>query len=190
MSVFPLRFVPYGIEYGPCCHAERQENAARDGHGLVAIGVLLAGRRSSDAVRGAAALLGFETGRVGNWALCSSGVAAGRLVGACDRRDWPLVQKAGAMIEDPRDRQQSRRQAITSWLALCLALLLGASAGRTQSVAFINPGKSDEIYWMTATQSMQAVARSLGMTFEVQYAQREPLKTLDFGFAQLLEAKP
>jgi ABC-type sugar transport system substrate-binding protein len=83
------------------------------------------------------------------------------------------------MIEDPRDRQQSRRQAVTSWLALCLALLLGASAARTQSVAFINPGKSDEIYWMTATQSMQAVARSLGMTFEVQYAQREPLKTFE-----------
>ena len=32
---------------------------------------------------------------------------------------------------------------------------------------------------MTATQGMQAVARSLGMTFEVQYAQREPLKTFE-----------
>ena len=59
---------------------------------------------------------------------------------------------------------------------------------RAQSVAFINPGKSDEVYWMTATQGMQAVARSLGMTFEVQYAQREPLKT--FEIAREMVARP
>src|SRR3954464_4158348 len=34
MSLFPLRFVPYGVEYGPCCHAGRQENASRGEHGL------------------------------------------------------------------------------------------------------------------------------------------------------------
>jgi ABC-type sugar transport system substrate-binding protein len=83
------------------------------------------------------------------------------------------------MIEDPRGRQPSRRQAVASSLALCVAILLCGSVARAQSVAFINPGKSDEIYWMTATQGMQAVARSLGMTFEVQYAQREPLKTFE-----------
>ena len=60
------------------------------------------------------------------------------------------------------------------WLFCC-----AARSHDAQSVAFINPGKSDEIYWMTATQGMQAVARSLGMTFEVQYAQREPLKTFE-----------
>ena len=41
---------------------------------------------------------------------------------------------------------------------------------------------------MTATQGMQAVARSLGMTFEVQYAQREPLKT--FEIAREMVARP
>jgi ABC-type xylose transport system substrate-binding protein len=56
------------------------------------------------------------------------------------------------------------------------AVLCG-SAAHAQSVAFINPGKSDEIYWVTATQAMQAVAHSLGMVFEVQYAEREPPKT-------------
>lgn len=61
----------------------------------------------------------------------------------------------------------------------CLALLLISSAAAAQSVAFINPGKSDEIYWLTATQGMQAAADSLGMTFEVQYAEREHLKTLE-----------
>ena len=43
-------------------------------------------------------------------------------------------------------------------------------------------------YWVTATQSMQAAAKSLGMAFEVQYAQREPLKTLEI--ARELVARP
>jgi ABC-type sugar transport system substrate-binding protein len=73
-------------------------------------------------------------------------------------------------------------------LVLSLAIVLGAPAVSAQSVAFINPGKSDEIYWVTATQSMQAAAHSLGMTFEVQYAQREPLKT--FEIARELVARP
>ena len=50
---------------------------------------------------------------------------------------------------------------MTRAVAACLAfvfLLLCGSVVRAQSVAFINPGKSDEIYWMTATQGMQAAA--------------------------------
>jgi len=69
-----------------------------------------------------------------------------------------------------------------------LALLLISSAAAAQSVAFINPGKSDEIYWLTATQGMQAAADSLGMTFEVQYAEREHLKTLEI--ARDIVARP
>jgi ABC-type sugar transport system substrate-binding protein len=41
---------------------------------------------------------------------------------------------------------------------------------------------------VTAAQAMQAAARSLGMTFEVQYAQREPLKTLEI--AREMVARP
>jgi ABC-type sugar transport system substrate-binding protein len=82
----------------------------------------------------------------------------------------------------------SRRRAVSLGLALCLAVVLCGSAARAQSVAFINPGKSDEVYWMTAAQAMQAAARSLGMTFEVQYAQREPLKTLEI--AREMVARP
>ena len=73
-------------------------------------------------------------------------------------------------------------------LGLCLAFLLWPAVVRAQSVAFINPGKSDEIYWVTASQGMEAAARSLGMNFEVQYAQREPLKTLEI--ARELAARP
>jgi ABC-type sugar transport system substrate-binding protein len=41
---------------------------------------------------------------------------------------------------------------------------------------------------VTAAQGMQAAAHSLGMTFEVQYAQREPLKTLEI--AREMVARP
>jgi ABC-type sugar transport system substrate-binding protein len=87
----------------------------------------------------------------------------------------------------------SVRQAPCPWSAvayviLCLSILLCSSVARAQSVAFINPGKSDEAYWVTATQGMQAAARSLGMTFEVQFAQREPLKT--FEIAREMVARP
>src|SRR6266446_18715 len=92
------------------------------------------------------------------------------------------------MIDDARDRGQPRHRAVISCLAACLAILLCGSVARAQSVAFINPGKSDEVYWVTAAQSMQAAAHSLGMAFEVQYAQREPLKTLEI--AREMVARP
>jgi ABC-type sugar transport system substrate-binding protein len=92
------------------------------------------------------------------------------------------------MTKDAQERQQSNYRAVTLCLALSAAILLCGSIARAQSVAFINPGKSDEIYWVTATQGMQAAAKSLGMTFEVQYAQREHLKTLDI--AREMVARP
>jgi len=92
------------------------------------------------------------------------------------------------MTEEVQERQQSNYRAVTLCLALCAAILPWGSIARAQSVAFINPGKSDEIYWVTATQGMQAVAKSLGMTFEVQYAQREHLKTLEI--AREMVARP
>jgi len=90
------------------------------------------------------------------------------------------------MMERKRERYCYR--VWPSVAALCLSVLLYASGDPAQTVAFINPGKSDEIYWITATQSMQAAAKSLGMAFEVQYAQREPLKTLEI--ARELVARP
>ena len=92
------------------------------------------------------------------------------------------------MFAELAQPQQVRRRAVSLSLALCLAVVLCGSVARAQSVAFINPGKSDEVYWVTAAQAMQAAARSLGMTFEVQYAQREPLKTLEI--AREMVARP
>src|SRR5437773_5685799 len=71
------------------------------------------------------------------------------------------------------------RRASTLGLIVSLVILATAATAAAQSVAFINPGKSDEIYWVTATQGMQAAAQSLGISFEVQYAQRDHLKELD-----------
>ena len=68
-----------------------------------------------------------------------------------------------AMFAEVPQPQQASRRAVSLSLALCLGVLLCGSVARAQSVAFINPGKSDEIYWVTATQGMQAAAHSLGM---------------------------
>ena len=102
-------------------------------------------------------------------------------------RGRPQTEKTQVKTEHS-ERERLGHSAAGACLALFTAVLLYGSAARAQSVAFINPGKSDEIYWMTATQGMQAVARSLGMTFEVQYAQREPLKTFDI--AREMVARP
>ena len=57
------------------------------------------------------------------------------------------------------------------WCLLCTAFLSFPSWA--QKVAFINPGKSDEAYWVSAARSMEAAARSLGMELEVRYAERQ-----------------
>lgn len=73
-----------------------------------------------------------------------------------------------------------------AWL-LGLCLLLGGTAW-AQRVAFINPGKSDEAYWVAASQAMASAARSLGQELEVFYAEREHLRALEF--ARALVARP
>jgi ABC-type sugar transport system substrate-binding protein len=92
------------------------------------------------------------------------------------------------MMEWGRKREGCCYRVRPGVAGLALSVLLYASGASAQTVAFINPGKSDEIYWVTAAQSMQAAAKSLGMAFEVQYAQREPLKTLEI--ARELVARP
>lgn len=52
----------------------------------------------------------------------------------------------------------------------CLLMMLPAMA---LSVTFINPGKSDETYWMTVSKSMQAAADDLDIKLTVYYAERD-----------------
>lgn len=76
-----------------------------------------------------------------------------------------------------RSAMQGMARLRASLLLLCLAgWSLGAAA---QSVVFINPGKSNETYWVTVTQVMQQAARSLGMQLEVVYAERNRLLPME-----------
>lgn len=85
------------------------------------------------------------------------------------------------------------------WPALCLPhwalhhALMGLGAllcppSWALSVVFINPGKTDEAYWLAAGQSMQVSATSLGIELEVQYAERNHLRALEL--ARALVARP
>ena len=71
------------------------------------------------------------------------------------------------------------------WFAACLAASSIPAAALT--VAFVNPGKSDEVYWLTASQAMQSAANSMGMKLEVFYAERDHLRQLDI--AKMLAAR-
>lgn len=62
------------------------------------------------------------------------------------------------------------RALITLLLSLCSPLCLAFS------VVFINPGRSDEAFWVAAGQAMQAAADSLQISFEQQFAERDPLR--------------
>lgn len=63
--------------------------------------------------------------------------------------------------------------------ALVLLLLCHAVPVWAQSVAFINPGRSNEAYWVAAAEAMAQASKSLGMSLEVRYAERDHLKALD-----------
>ncbi|MFM8769829.1 MAG: sugar ABC transporter substrate-binding protein, partial [Rubrivivax sp.] len=56
---------------------------------------------------------------------------------------------------------------------IVLLLVLSCASAWAQRVAFINPGKSDEAFWVSATRAMQAAARDLGVQLEVRYAERQ-----------------
>jgi len=65
--------------------------------------------------------------------------------------------------------------------AFLLAVGLWAcTAAWPQSIVFINPGKSDEVYWVTAAHAMQSAARDLGMKLEVLYAERDHTRPIEF----------
>ena len=72
-------------------------------------------------------------------------------------------------------------------LFLLIAGLLTLTA-QAQRVSFINPGKHDETYWLSAGEAMQQAARSLGMSFEQQFAERDPARALQL--ARELAARP
>lgn len=73
-------------------------------------------------------------------------------------------------------------------LLVLIVFSLLALAAQAQRVAFINPGKHDETYWVSAGEAMQQAARGLGQTFEQQFAERDPRRSLQI--ARELAARP
>lgn len=58
-------------------------------------------------------------------------------------------------------------------------LALACSATWAFSVVFLNPGKSDEKFWVSVSQFMQAAAHDLGIQLEVLYAERDSVRMID-----------
>lgn len=74
-------------------------------------------------------------------------------------------------------------------LALLLMITLGlVGPAHAVSVTFINPGRSNEAYWVAAASAMVQAARSLDLQLEVKYAERDHLKALEI--AASLAARP
>ncbi|MBH3426516.1 ABC transporter substrate-binding protein [Pseudomonas alkylphenolica] len=61
--------------------------------------------------------------------------------------------------------------------SLCLSLPLAASA-QAASVVFLNPGYSNETFWVSYSRFMQAAAQDLGMELRVEYMERRPERAL------------
>jgi ABC-type sugar transport system substrate-binding protein len=73
------------------------------------------------------------------------------------------------------------------FIALMIGLLI-ASPATALSVAFINPGKSDEAYWLAVAESMQGAADSLGISLEMHFTERDHPRMLQI--AESIAARP
>ena len=73
--------------------------------------------------------------------------------------------------------QRSLVRAVhVGWLACALLFPMRAWC---LSVTFINPGKANEVYWVTVSQVMQAAAFKLGIALEVTYLERDHAKAVE-----------
>ena len=63
-------------------------------------------------------------------------------------------------------------------LRICVLILTAcltySAAAQATTVAFLNPGKSTEVYWHTYSQFMQAAADDLGLSLDIRYSERNP----------------
>lgn len=69
------------------------------------------------------------------------------------------------------------------WIAASVGAMLSLASpalwAAAFSVVFINPGRSDEPFWRSASRFAQPAARQLGIRLEVLYAERDHLKMID-----------
>lgn len=62
-------------------------------------------------------------------------------------------------------------------VVLIIGTVLGPCA-QAASVLFLNPGTTQEVFWVSYSQFMQAAAKSLGMDLRIQYSERNAETTL------------
>ena len=76
------------------------------------------------------------------------------------------------------------RRRLTALACAAPALLHGsARAARPLRVAFVNPGRLDEAFWIMAEQTMVAAARNLSIQLEVLRADRDRLRMRELGLS-------
>ncbi|WP_166222845.1 ABC transporter substrate-binding protein [Pseudomonas atagonensis] len=63
-------------------------------------------------------------------------------------------------------------------LSLLLFGAVFATVARAESVLFLNPGSTQEAFWISYSQFMQAAAHDLGIDLQILYSQRQPELTL------------
>ncbi|WP_405123486.1 ABC transporter substrate-binding protein [Pseudomonas sp. M20] len=63
-------------------------------------------------------------------------------------------------------------------LSLLLFGALFQTSARAESVLFLNPGSTQEAFWVSYSQFMQAAAEDLGIDLQILYSQRQPELTL------------
>lgn len=67
------------------------------------------------------------------------------------------------------------RGRLVPWLFLLLATIgfAGAASAARLNVTFVNPGRSDEYFWVSVSEVMRAAAAQLDIALEVRYAERD-----------------
>lgn len=73
-------------------------------------------------------------------------------------------------------------------LVLAILGFLASWPAMAMSVVFLNPGASDEAYWLISARAMQQAARSLDVQLEVHFSERQPQRTLEL--ARQIIARP
>jgi ABC-type sugar transport system substrate-binding protein len=63
-------------------------------------------------------------------------------------------------------------------ISLLLFVALFQTGARAESVLFLNPGSTQEAFWVSYSQFMQAAAHDLGIDLQILYSQRQPELTL------------
>ena len=88
----------------------------------------------------------------------------------------------------------TRRKFVCAGLgAVAAATLPGrvqAAESRPFKAIFINPGRSDEAFWVTVTNFMTAAAKELGIELDVAYGERDRFKTVEIAEARIKAAAP